>query len=502
MGLRWDYESPIVERYDRMVAGLDFNAPSPAGANLRGAVLFAGQEGQPRGAFDKDLNNWQPRVGAAYRIGEKWVLRGGYGLYYLGQNERGAAQGFSRRTNAIVSTDGNLRPAVTLTNAFANQPGGQLLSAVGSSGGPGSFLGEGLTVNWRDRPLPYSHQFSFDIERELLGSLLAEIAYVGNITRKLPVGTPANFIPRDELGRRTPAGAIDAAYYTAQVPNPMAGLIPNNAGLNGATIPRQTLLQAFPHFAGLQVNNLPIGRQRYDGMQLKVSKRYSYGLTFLASYGIGKTLEQLSLLNPQDLDLTNLQNTPLEKRSATETDVPQKFVIAGVFELPFGKGKPWANALPGPLEFALGGWQFNWDITYQSGWAADYPNAAQVAPGSAKLDNPSLDQFFDTSLWINPSTGRLVPRQEAFTLRNFPTRFGDVRFPGYQNWDASVSKYFPIHEQIRAQFKFEMVNAFNHPWFPRLASGGNDVTSPNFGRLDVVQRNLPRFIKLALVMHW
>ena len=87
-------------------------------------------------------------------------------------------------------------------------------------------------------------------------------------------------------------------------------------------------------------------------------------------------------------------------------------------------------------------------------------------------------------------------------MRDFPTRFGSVRVPGYQNWDASILKNFPIHESLRMQFRMEMVNAFNHPWFSRLAGGGNDVTSPNFGRLDVVQRNLPRFIKLALNLSW
>jgi hypothetical protein len=231
LGLRWDYETPGVERYDRMVRGLDMNAASPiagqaAGLNLKGAVLFSNVAGQPRGAFDKDRNNFQPRVGLAYRLGSNWVVRGGYGLYYLGQNETGALQGFSQTTNAITSTDGNLTPAVNLQNAFANLPGGRLYSPIGSSQGAASFLGQTISPNYLARFLPSSHQYSIDIERQLPGNMMAEVGYVGNRSRGLPVNTVANFVPTSELNRRTPAGAIDTAYYTARVNNPMAGLIP------------------------------------------------------------------------------------------------------------------------------------------------------------------------------------------------------------------------------------------------------------------------------------
>ncbi len=509
LGLRYDYETPVVERFDRQLRGFDFNAPSPiaaqaAGLNLRGGVQFANTNGQPRGAFNPDRNNFQPRVGGAFRITDKWVIRGGYGLYYLGQNELGSSQGFSRRTTAVTSTDGNLTPAVSIDNAFANLPGGRLLSPIGSSLGAASFLGEGITANNLNRSLPYSHQFSFDIERELPFGMLGEVAYVGNLTRKLPLSSAVNVLPASELGRRTAAGAIDSAYYTARVPNPMAGLIPNNAGLNGTTIPRQQLLLPYPQYTGITLANNPIGAQDYHGFQSKITKRMANGITFLASYGTGKTLERVTMLNAQDFNLADPAASRLEKRSASQIDIPQKFTIAGVFELPFGKGKPWGAGWAKPVDLALGGWQLNFDVTYQSGWAVDYPNAAQVTSGSAKLSSGerTQDRWFNTSLWTNAATGRPVARQEPFTLRDFPTLFGDVRVPGYQNWDASISKMFPIHEQIRAQFRFEMVNAFNRPWYTGLISGGNDVASPNFGRLNFVQGNLPRFIKLGLHLYF
>ena len=502
LGLRWDYESPATERYDRMVRGIDFDAASPIasktpGLPLKGQVLFANVNGQPRGSFQPDKNNIAPRVGAAYQLGNKWVIRGGYGLYYLGQNATGSNQGFSQRTSAITTVD-NLTPAVSLTNAFALLPGGQLLPAVGNSGGAASFLGQGLTVNYQNRPLPYSHQYSFDIQRDLAGFLI-EAAYVGNQTRKLPLGANANYLPAAELGRRTATGGIDTAYYSAQVPNPMAGQIPLNAALNGATITRQTLLFAFPQYSGFSVNNLPIGKQRYDAFQLKVSKRFAKGFTFLSSYTAAKTLEQVSFLNVQDLVLSDPSKSKLVKQSADQIDIPRKFNFAGIYELPFGKGKPFASGISKPLDYFIGGWELNANVTYMKGWNINYPNANQVSPGSAALSNPTIGQWFNTALWNDP-TGKRVGTQEAFTLRNFPTRFNDVRVPGYQNWDASVSKYFPITEKVRMQFKFEAVNMMNHPWFTGIASV--DVTNPQFGRLNPSQGNLPRFLKLGLNMQW
>ncbi|MCL4844421.1 MAG: hypothetical protein KJZ79_21385, partial [Bryobacteraceae bacterium] len=392
--------------------------------------------------------------------------------------------------------DGNLTPAISITNPFANQPNGRLLQPVGNSLGAASFLGQAIQVNYLDRELPYSHQYSFDIQQELPGDLLFEIGYTGNQTRNIPVTvTNINALPASELGRRTATGAIDTAYYTGLVPNPMAGLIPANAALNGANIARQRLLMPFPHFNTIQLQNVPIGKQFHNGMQMKLTKRFSNGTAFIANYGIGKTIEQRSLLNDQDFELAMPSASRLEKRSANQIDIPQRLVLTGTWEMPFGKGKTigadWGKA----LNFLAGGWTVNGNATMSAGWTIDYPNANQNTVGSAAIDNQTATMMaFDTTLW------RPFQAIEPFTLRQFPSRFGDVRSPGYRNLDASLSKYFPITETIRAQFRFEMINATNTPWFPRVQS--LDVQNANFGRLDPVQRNLPRWLKLGLVLNW
>src|SRR5256714_13774792 len=111
--------------------------------------------------------------------------------------------------------------------------------------------------------------------------------------------------------------------------------------------------------------------------------------------------------------------------------MPKKFNSAGVYDLLIGRGRRFGAAMPRLLNQIIGGWELNWNYTRSRGWALQYPNAAQVKPGSAALDHPTMAQYFNTLLWIDPNTGKFVPAQPAFTLRTFPTLFSNVRLPGY-----------------------------------------------------------------------
>jgi len=281
----------------------------------------------------------------------------------------------------------------------------------------------------------------------------------------------------------------------------MAGLIPVTASLNGATVQQQYLWYAYPQFTQVAMQNIPIGKQRYDGFQSKVTKRFSKGLTVFASYTVSKTLQQIRLQNPQDLNLSNIDSIPLVKEPADQLDMPRKFAITGVYELPFGRGRHFASGIPKGLDYAIGGWKMSWNITYLSGEEVGYPNAPQASPGTAKLSNPTMLKWFNTSLWLNPSTGTYVsPPNLTYQTRTFPYEFSDVRLPPYHNWDASVSKNFTIHEQMRMQFRVDGVNALNHPWFSNGIT--TDVTNGAFGQLSPTERNLPRFIRLGLYLQW
>ncbi|MGH9719632.1 MAG: carboxypeptidase regulatory-like domain-containing protein, partial [Bryobacteraceae bacterium] len=329
LGFRWDYEAPATERFDRQLVDFAFDQPSPIaaqvrGLNLRGGLIYASGSGNARQAFNRDLNNFQPRAGVAWRVTGKLVFRGGYGLMYLGQQAFGGADGYSRTTPVTASVDGGLTPRVNISNAF---PEG-LLEPVGNSRGLAANLGQAANFPWRGRGLPHAHQFSAGFQHELPWGMRGDVSYVGNITSALPLNIQLNYLPASELGRAP-------SYYSEQVANPMAGLLPDNAAKNGATITRQNLLMPYPQYTGVTAQSVPIGRQRYDAMQSSVVKRFSHGLSMLVNLTISKTLEQTNLLNDQDFNFADPNATRLEKR-LVDYDPPVHFGVVASYDLPFG----------------------------------------------------------------------------------------------------------------------------------------------------------------------
>lgn len=507
LGLRWDYESPITERYNQQVRGFAFGTQNPLqsrvqGLKLDGGLIFAGASGTSRQAFDRDLNNWQPRVGLAWQVKPSWVVRGGYGLYYLGQNAAGPDTGFSRPTNMIVSTDNNLTPSANLSDPFPRNlfPTG-LLQPIGSSQGLATNLGLGVAAQYLGRPMPYSHQFSVGLQHQLPGQWVADASYVGNLTRKLPVSANLNFLSADQLNALPVAQR--AAYFNAAVPNPMAGLLPGSA-FNGATIPRQQLLVAYPHFSQVGISNIPIGGQSYHSLQVKGTRRFRQGLAMQLSYTLAKTLERVILLNAQDTNLSDLAATRPDQR-LMDFDIPHTFTMVSSYELPFGKGRPLLSNLRGVGNAILGGWNVSAQYIYRSGQPIDFPNAAPLEARSAKLTssqrneiarstggekfNPIFNKWFDTTLF--PRTA-----QAAFTLRDFPTRFPDVRSPYLQSWELSGYKEFPVKERLRVQLRADFQNAFDYAYFGRVLT--SNVTDSRFGQLNPEQDNSPRVIALVL----
>lgn len=135
----------------------------------------------------------------------------------------------------------------------------------------------------------------------------------------------------------------------------------------------------------------------------------------------------------------------------------------------------------------LGNWTIGWNATMQSGFPIDFPNAAPVEARSAKLpaDERTLERWFDTSVFPKAA-------QASFTLRNFPTRFPDVRFLGVHNYDFSLQKEIPIRERVRIQVRADMINLMNRPYFTNIVSA--NVTNSGFGQINPSQNNEPRTI--------
>jgi hypothetical protein len=503
LGFRWDYEAPAAERYNRQIRGFAFDQASPIasrvqGLSLKGGLLYAGDSGNARQAFQRDYNNFQPRVGVAYKLSGKSVLRGGYGLVYLGQNAVGPSTGYSRQTAIIPSADGGLTPRVSLSNPF---PEG-LLQPVGNSLGLATNLGLAASFQYLNRPLPSSHQYSFGFQYEVPWGIVADASYVGNQTRRLPISADFNFIPLSELNR-------PASYYSERLPNPMAGLLPDNGAKNGATIPRQDLLTPYPQYTSVTASNIPIGSQRYDAMQSSLSKRFSNGVTFRVNYTLAKTLERVNLLNSQDFNPTDIDASKLEKR-LVDFDATHHFAVLGAVDLPFGRGRKWGTGLHPIANFFLGGWNLGTNFNRRSGLPLAFPNAAPLNAGTLNMSDAERDQlaqrygqqkwdisyvpYFDVSRF--PKQAGPAP----FTLRDFPTRFPDVRSFGMTNLDVTLAKEWLIKERVRFQFRTETMNSLNTTYFKALA--GTNVTASNFGFLNQDPTQDPRMTVMILRMTW
>jgi hypothetical protein len=480
LGLRWDYESPLVERYDRHNVGFDPTSTSNLqvpGMQVKGGLLFSGVNGT-RFPFKRDLNNWQPRIGAAYQLSSNTVFRGGYGMSFLPTFDPGGNLGFSVTTPYVASIDGDITPFNTLKNPF---PEGYI-PVPGSSRGLATLAGSGISFRNSDRVVPVVHQYSFGIQRELPWRLLIDASYIGSMTKSLQASKGINEVSKENLALGT--------GLNASVPNPFAGLLPGTQ-LNAANTTRGQLLRPYPQFLGITENSRSVGSSRYDSFQLRIEKRLSSGAHFLASYTISKSIEAVGYLNAQaswnEFD-----------RVLTSVDSPQRLVVSGGYSL------PWFKTGRGLKTQVLGGWQMAGILLAQKGIPTGTPGGAVATGVNPKLANQTRDRWFNTCTTTLTGVRQNCASadepvaftvQPPFTLRTLGSRFPNIRDRRPTVLDLSIFKTFPLTERVRMQFRAEAFNAFNTPWF---GQPNTTLGSANFGVVSPSQANDPRNIQLAL----
>jgi hypothetical protein len=536
LGFRYDYEQPPVERFNRQNRGFAFGQSSPlatavrnanaadcpACANLSGGLLFTAVNGNTRGAFEPDRNNFQPRIGVAYQWNEKTVLRGGYGLFYFPSAEYGGATGFSVITPFVGtiggSTAGNFIPRA---DAFSNPFPAGLAQPTGAAQGLATALGQSLTFTNPERDIPYIHEYSFGIQRELPFRTKLDVSYVGSRSRGIVTGDAQGGGGRN-LNVNTAAQIAqfrnDPNFFNATVTNPFAGLIPGNATLNAPTIQRRLLLLPFPQFGAVTILGENAGRLDYNSLQASLEKRLSRGLVGVISYTFSKNIGSTQFGNDQDVD-------PF--RAVVDFDSPHVFVASGVYQLPFGRGQHFLGDAGKGLDMLVGGWEYNVIGSFRSGRPVNLPGNADLI-ADPRLDNPQLSNpnvAGTTASYFNNCVRRLdgtttmpatnaagqrnnttrVPctnpafaeRNTNNTLRTIPLRLGNLREPSTWQFDMSLNKSFNFTETVRFQFRAEAFNIFNTPLFGSPESG--DVTSNTFGVLNPNngQRNIARQVQLG-----
>jgi outer membrane receptor protein involved in Fe transport len=475
VGLRYEYITGMTDRFDNVNRGFDPNAPLPIQVPDfpgTGNIVYAGVGGEPRGAFDPDANNIMPRLGVAFLLNDRTVMRGGVGIFYAQVWDDPGASGFSQQTAFMSGTQQAGIPDVDIRDPF---PDGLIPASRERTNTIGM---PSITVFNPQRRIPYVWQYSFEIQRQLPWDMLFSTGAVGSNSRALPLGVAINEISAEHL-------ALGPAELTRQVENPFAGLAPGTQ-LNGPTVENRQMLRPFPQFGSIFVQGISGGYAEYWAWQSSLQKRFSAGATFTFSYTWSKLLEWINVQNAQDVRIDRL---------IAENDVPHNVGINGSYELPFGRKRKYLSASSRIVNGILGGWTVNGLVRLQSGMPTTFPANAEPVPGVDPIPaNRTIDQ------WYTPGSFRTL---DPLTFRGVSIRYGRLRNPPIRNFDLSAHKRFDITERVSAQLRAEFINAFNTPQF--FNGPETNPASANFGKMGGgvrSQTNLPRFVQLALKINF
>ncbi len=513
LGVRYELENATTEAQNRNVRGFDPTAAITIAAaartayaarpiaelpvssfNPQGGLLFATDE-HP-GFWNTDRNNVEPRVGFAYQVNDKTVIRGGAGMYAVPAIIFGTVQhGFSQSTSFIASEDLGLTFRANLANPY---PGG-VLQPIGASKGADTFLGQSIG---RFAPLDAKNgmngRYLFNIQRELPGQWLVEAGYTGSRGWDVNTDLDLNPLPAPFLTTSRVRDQANIDFLAQLVPNPFAGLIPGT-GLNSATVARSQLLRPYPQFTGVTTNAFD-GTTKYHSLQTKLEHRFTKGYYLLVGYTFSRFTERVSKLNATD--------TSYEERPSG-SDTPHRVSISGIWEVPFGKGRRWASQAPRAVDAFIGGWSVQALGQFQTGFPIDFGNLYYSGDPtklkvhySSNTSVPVFDisgfYFHDAAVQTNGVDDFNKQRQDqrirlSNNVRYFPSRIDGVRSPMLKTWDISLVKQVRLAGNVRAQFNVEFLNAFNQTYFN---NANTDPTNVNFGKV-TSQNNLPRDIQLA-----
>ena len=527
IGLRYDLQAGLRERYNRLNRGMCFTCVNPissqpqyqanlaadapallaAGINpaslssVYGGLTFPGVNGNSKDAYDTDWSNIQPRFGFAYALNSKTVIRGGYGIFYAVGLEGGSATGFNISTPYTNTLNGGVTP----TNYFASGspfPVGYQVP-VGNSLGLLTALGNGTSIDFPGRRIPRSQEFSLGFQRELPWQMVLDARYAGNYTDRLRVFVWDN-------GTLTYAqlqqGIANPTLFNEQVPNPyygVPGIPPSSNCGSHPTVSRITLLLPLSQYCGLigQYND-PLGKQNYNALEVKLNKRYSGGLSTQISYTYSKTMQATGYQNGWPYQ------DPSLKYQVAGSDRTHVFSATTEWALPIGKGSNLllSNA-SGVLGAVVNGWSVNFILSAETGFPVSLNtgyyyncNHSYTPDGGPKLNDYIYNNYSNGSplgCWSS------IPQ---YGLSNLPNQISTLRQPSIVNLDFALHKDFRVTESTRIQLRGEALNLTNTVLFPGPDNNPGDGpprtnsngTYSGFGSVNLYQQNFPRIVQLSL----
>jgi hypothetical protein len=513
LGLRWDYFGQTFERFGaqaNFVPGINGAAAtyliptkragdilSPSFLNLTANDNFtytnsAGQQEVYRGlpiniVYDRhgglgtsQRDNFGPRIGFAYQWTPKLVMRGGYGLFYDGFESRGYSPNIGENypfqysftpgaTNVVTPLNAATFSTFSSTacqNFFPFEAGFSCTPLTASIIGASGLSLEGIQYHYIT---PYTQGWNLTFQYELARDTTLTMAYVGNTTHHLEVFPGANHV-----NQILPVSGVTSQLYVD-----------------------------YPNFAQGSSYAATEGDSYYDGLQTSFEKRYSSGLTFLATYTYSRVRSDAGdLLNGgvgEGYRAPTMAGFGIQGdyRDA-DFDIRSVFHFSGTYELPFGPGKHFATNASGAEKQFIGGWAMNWSWTQEGGQpltigciestTSSLGCTAFIIPGVDRhgtMSNPFTSQdmhsaFLNAAAFTqpcqpgtsSPSGCVPVPAGKLALLGGGDTQ---VSGPGISKVDFSIFKDFTLTERYRLQFRSEFFNILNHPTFMPPGLGGNGV---------------------------
>jgi hypothetical protein len=556
LGIRYDINAPPDEKYNRLDEAFNPNVASPIGpmavaniaalklnipaqfaslysnlANLKGSMEFAGQNGYPTKAANIDWTGIQPRIGFAFRLKDKLVMRGGYGMYVINPtNDWLQSTGFSNNTSLVNSNDGGRTPIPgVVTNPF---PSG-INPPPGSSLGPLTQAGKSITWFNPNFRTPRSNQYSFGFQYQVSQAGNLDVSYVGSQAAHTQTNFPFDVNPQYDscgilYGAPTPAGfASPAAYCNQTLPNPFQGLAPfaGTSMYTSSTISLNQLMRQYPQFTGGTEDGLNDGHVWYNSLQINYNHRMRNGLNLLLNYTLSKQNERWGYLN--------YYQQPIQYQEGLYyADRPHFIKATIVYDLPVGKGKHFMGGAHGLADRLVGGWQVNTFLTDSpEGEPANMPN------GVVPLKDPGLPnvqwgankvQIWNNCVLNEDDSGNVTPLATSIANGCSATNFSNygwlilppnyrpnqtnsyrspnIRVQGTYTMDASIVKETRITERIHSQFRAEAFNVLNH-WNYMLANVDTTATDVNFGAIiphtQSTQASVnPRSIQIGFKVLW
>lgn len=387
---------------------------------LYGTLLLAseaGQYGYRKSFVDPNYHNFAPRLGLAFQLDSKTVLRAAGGIFYARDENVPVADRPTNNPPYFISssyTSDQIDPSIILSQGFP-----------ANATNPSAVVTPAVDTYLKHSPTPYVQQWTLNVQRDVGRGFVAQLTYVGSSTHHL--------------------------YYPDQIDQPTPG--------PGAIQARRP----FPQYSALH-EYAPFVDANYNSLQAQIERRFNAGFSFIGSYTYGHAIDD----GPSQVDSVggpqNAYNFAAE-RGNSAYDIRHRLVASSVYELPFGKGKPFLadSRLGGAI---AGGWQLTGIFSAQTGLSftpveavdasntgtTEHPN--RVGNGNLPSDKRTIHQWFDTSAFA-------VPTQ--YTFGNSGRDI--VEGPGFHNVDLSLSRSIPILEKAALEIRAEAFNLFNTPQF-------------------------------------